>query len=602
MEANKICGVLSIATVLVLGTALAGNVCLAASSGKVGGAIVGSVRDNAGIPQLGAVIQLYNRYEKPLLRTVTNANGEFGFDALLPDIYSIRVSLVSFVPALKRNISIQPGMRSVLAINLASMMSSIELVYLAPNSGTLMNDDWKWVLRSTMATRPVFRYLPDLIDPNTKRGSSSTATMFSDTRGLLRVSGGDANPFTSTGNQTDLGTTFAVATSLFGNSQVQLSGNIGFASNSELPVAGFRTSFSRPQAGGPEVKLMMQQVSLPTRGSPLLNSANASAPAMRTMSVTVLEHAEIADGVHLDYGASLDTVAYLERLNYVSPFARLSYDIGAGGVFDIGYSSGFPPVELLNTTSDGDAMFQSDLAALSMLPRVSLRNGTARVQRTQNVELGYRIKVGSRTYNAGFFRESVANGALTVSAPDDFYYPGDFLPELSSRSSVFNIGSYTRTGYTASVTQAMGDSFSATVAVGRGGVLGTDGRVLHDSDPEELRASIKRGERFWVRGKISGQAPVTGTKFTASYEWTDYDSLVPGHVFLTQRIYPETGLNVRIRQPLPGLGLIPGRFEATADFRNMLAQGYLPLSLADGRRLVLAHSPRAIRGGLSFIF
>ena len=45
-----------------------------------------------------------------------------------------------------------------------------------------------------------------------------------------------------------------------------------------------------------------------------------------------------------------------------------------------------------------------------------------------------------------------------------------------------------------------------------------------------------------------------------------------------------------------------GRLEASADLRNLLAQGYLPLAAGDGRRLLLVQSPRALRGGLSFIF
>jgi hypothetical protein len=42
--------------------------------------------------------------------------------------------------------------------------------------------------------------------------------------------------------------------------------------------------------------------------------------------------------------------------------------------------------------------------------------------------------------------------------------------------------------------------------------------------------------------------------------------------------------------------------EAVADLRNMLAQGYLPLAVAGGRRMVLMQTPRVFRGGLSFIF
>jgi hypothetical protein len=44
-----------------------------------------------------------------------------------------------------------------------------------------------------------------------------------------------------------------------------------------------------------------------------------------------------------------------------------------------------------------------------------------------------------------------------------------------------------------------------------------------------------------------------------------------------------------------------GRFEASAELRNLLAQGYLPVIVSD-QRAVLTNSPRAVRGGLSFIF
>ncbi len=58
-------------------------------------------------------------------------------------------------------------------------------------------------------------------------------------------------------------------------------------------------------------------------------------------------------------------------------------------------------------------------------------------------------------------------------------------------------------------------------------------------------------------------------------------------------------MNVCVRQPIPGFG---GRVEATADIRNILAQGYLPLTTADGQRILLVQNPRSVRGGLSFTF
>jgi len=62
-----------------------------------------------------------------------------------------------------------------------------------------------------------------------------------------------------------------------------------------------------------------------------------------------------------------------------------------------------------------------------------------------------------------------------------------------------------------------------------------------------------------------------------------------------------TGWNVRVRQPLPFFPSRSGRLEATAELRNLLAQGYLPLE-ADGQKALLTNSPKAVRGGLAFIF
>src|SRR5712664_4974629 len=88
---------------------------------KLSGSIAGFVRDSNGIPQMGASVLLFNRYERLIERTLTNERGAFGFESLTPDLYSVRVSLASFMPAMKHKIAVQPGMQSLLYINLANM-------------------------------------------------------------------------------------------------------------------------------------------------------------------------------------------------------------------------------------------------------------------------------------------------------------------------------------------------------------------------------------------------------------------------------------------------------------------------------------------------
>src|SRR6204780_2696961 len=188
---------------------------LPATESQLSGSIAGVVRNSSGVPQMGASVFLFNRSERLMKSAMTNDRGVFGFGLLIPDVYSVRVSLASFVPAVKQKIAVQPGMQSLLYVNLASVLSSIELVYAKPGEGALMSDDWKWVLKESASTRPVLRMLPADVgsDPQQQSGPSS---VFSDTKGLLNVSAGDPGSLGSTTSQADLGTAFAVATSLYG--------------------------------------------------------------------------------------------------------------------------------------------------------------------------------------------------------------------------------------------------------------------------------------------------------------------------------------------------------------------------------------------------
>src|ERR1700722_16344556 len=203
---------------------LSAPVALPATDVPIAGSIAGVVRNSSGVPQMGATVFLFNRSEKLMARVISNERGLFGFALLTPDLYSVRVSLASFVPALKQKIAVQPGMQSLLYVDMTSVLSSIELVYAKPGEGALMSDDWKWVLKESAATRPVLRMLPGFdgsdADQSARNPSeSSSGSVFSDTRGVLNLSAGDAGSLGSSA-QSDLGTAFALATSVFGHNQV----------------------------------------------------------------------------------------------------------------------------------------------------------------------------------------------------------------------------------------------------------------------------------------------------------------------------------------------------------------------------------------------
>src|SRR5579862_7050345 len=227
---------------------------------------------------MGATVLLYDRYDQLVRRALTNEQGKFAFDQLSPELYSIRVTLASFVPALRRGISVAAGSENLLQINLTNLFSTVDLISSGPSKGTLLNDDWKWVLRSSQATRPVLRALPA---PSSSQSPASIGSMFSETTGMLTVSAGDGQSFTA-GSQQDLGTAFAVATSINGTSRVQFSGNFGYIGDSTIPAAGFRTTYSRSTDGsGPQVTLTVRQLALPNRED------GDNTPALRTAALAV---------------------------------------------------------------------------------------------------------------------------------------------------------------------------------------------------------------------------------------------------------------------------------------------------------------------------
>jgi hypothetical protein len=568
---------------------------------------------------MGAAVQLYNRYEELINRGLTNAQGVFIFDGLAPDVYSVRVLLASFVSAERRRIAVLPSVQSRLDIRLASVLGSTQI---GSSSGqppaALMTDDWKWVLRSSQGTRPVLRLTPAAASNTQSAGgaqvsSSGHNSSFSNTTGFVKLSAGDAGSFLQ-GSGQDLGTAFALSTSLSGTSLVQVSGNVGYSANSALPVAGIRTSYTRKMTNGsaPLFVVTARQIYLgPIAGAGSSTTAGDGGPALRTVAAAFLNNLELSPVLGLDYGVNLQSVSYIQRTSTVSPFLRLTYDAGRWGKVRAAASSGNRPTELLardaqmGGPSSGERTTDRSVG-LGVLPMVSRSDNQLTMERARSAELGWEFGDGTRTYSLGAFDELISNAAFMLAGATGFLSQADLLPDLSSHSSIFDVGSYQRRGYVMAMKQTVGSRVEVSVSAGRTGALLTEGAAsAHDSSA--LRAGIREGQRNWVTMKLAGVVPGTGTRLSADYGWTDFRALMPVHLFVTQGAAQDIGVNFYVRQPLPlgGLqGRFPWRLEATAEIRNLLAQGYLPIagSTAANLQTILTNSPRAVRGGLNIVF
>jgi hypothetical protein len=590
LAAPSLCGVLLLAAPVARG----------ASPIRFSGELGGLVTDVTGKPQPGAVVLLYNRQDALLQRSATDALGSFAFGDLLPDLYSVNVSLSSFVPAMKERIQIKPGMRSLLEINLSRVFSSVQLVSTTPVPGGLMSDNWKWALRADSATRPVLRILPAQ-----RTDSPSEPRIFTGSRGLVKISASDGASMSSDG-QADLGTQFAFATSVYGGNHLQVAGDVAYASGSTAPSAAIRTTYSREFAEGPapEVSVTMRQFYVPLRvGQSLAGSPQGDGPlpALRTVGVSFDDRAQLTDSLQMEYGFAFDNVSFLDSLHYFSPYGKLVYALPRGKV-DLTWTSGNARPELGMLASDPSTDLQRDLAALAVLPRVTLMDSHAKVQRGDDFELGVSQRFGSREYRLSGYRQRVMNTSLTLTSQDPALFPGDQMPDLFSNSSLFNIGKFDSFGYTASVTQDVGDNYKVTLIYGSLGVVSPHSTETAINTAEDLRQSLGVEHRPTVTLRVSGALKPTGTRVIASYQWMDYQSATPGPLFSTDSARPEPGLNVVLRQPMPAIPRMPWRMEASAELRNLLAQGYLPLATSGGDRFLLINTPRSIRGGIAFVF
>ncbi|MEP7353497.1 MAG: TonB-dependent receptor [Acidobacteriota bacterium] len=564
--------------------------------------VFGEVRSAAGAVQMGATVLLFNRYDQQVRKALSNRDGRFAFDGLTPDIYSLRVSLASFVPALRRNFAVLAGTENLLTINLTTLFSNVELKTASLGDGRLITDDWKWVLRSSGATRPSLR----LTSPST----SVTAPWFTDMTGVVRVSatpvGGSSRAGSSPGLPEPLGTAFAVESSMYNGAKVRVSGALGYNAINGLPSSAVRATYLAQREGrsGPQMSLTARQAYFPVGMG--VQGTNGS-PALRTAAVSVSDSITLLDLFKIEYGASAESIALFGRINYVSPFARLTYNLDGRGVLKLAYSSGSRPNELISGrnpaagTDNAPAAIDQDLAMLATSPRITRRDNRATVERAKVLELAYEYSAGSRTYATSAFAEEVSNAAFLMSGNTDLAGEANLLPDLNSRGTIFNLGSYRSHGVSASVKQDLGQHLDLSIAVGRAGSLIADGAMLETlGSGDSIRSHIREAQRVWATAGLAGQIRSTGTHLAASYGWTDFRVLMPAHMSLTGQPNQQVGWNASFCQPLPRIGNM--RMELSAELQNLLAQGYLTVGSSTGQNAVLTNTPRAFRSGFSFIF
>src|SRR6266699_175847 len=137
-----------------------------AAAKPVYGTISGIVLDPSGTPQMGATVWLISEDAggQTVSQLLSNQHGAFFTDRLKPGKYSLRVSLPGFLPAMERHVSVIDNLTTLLRVQVDSIFSSLDTLRRQSDAPT-EPDDWKWVLRSSVATRTILQWRDGDINP-----------------------------------------------------------------------------------------------------------------------------------------------------------------------------------------------------------------------------------------------------------------------------------------------------------------------------------------------------------------------------------------------------------------------------------------------------
>jgi Carboxypeptidase regulatory-like domain len=547
------------------------------------GTISGFVRNGAGAPQMGAVVEILGSAAQSVT-ALTDEHGFFSAAGLLPGIYDIKVSADSFLPSFKDDVGLRPGSRVLLNLTLNTLFDAVKI---APAASASDHDDWKWVLRSS-SNRPILRAVEDKSDPQPdpdKSDSQSVATRGDSSpsnhelKGTLSFVAGSASE--GFGSSSDMSTAFSVERSIFASDRIGLWGNIGYGNTN--PTSVLSASFSHKMNDGSEPELAITMRNLP---API----PVPTASLQALAVTTSDGLTLGDTIELRFGSELQTIQFLGRVTAFRPFGSADVHLSPNTVVEYRYATSEPD----GTLEPG---FDSATAGLSeSQPRVSMVNYNPALERAHHQELSLSHRMGNTNLQVAAFYDRVADPALT-GVGDLSAEGGMVLPDIYSGSFTYQGSNLKTEGLRAVLQRKLTNNITATADLDYGGVLDLESRAANLTNAQQWMGTR---DRHSAAAKVNGVLPKTKTHWIASYRWIDGQAITPVDIFNNSPGHAAPYLNIYLRQPVPLL--FPGHVEAIVDLRNLLAQGYVPVLGQDGHTVYLVQSARAVRGGLNFTF
>jgi hypothetical protein len=549
------------AVLMALGTA---SLCGAATA-----SVSGVVRDSAGVPQIGAEVELLGPDLSIIASAYTNGEGRFLISSLTPGRYILKAMGPSFLPSQRENVKVHAA--TIVNLTLYTLYEVIQWLPAQPRSGGAQKDDWAWTLRSA-ANRPLLRWLEDgplIVD---SEGSGARPKL----KARIMATG-QAGTFGENGER------FSTAVEDTPTSSRELMARVDFAPDSD---------------GGMESMLGFHQ-DLGFAGSVQSVAAVSITPEVVSGGNAGLEEATVRSSELMHFGEALEAEvgsnAVAGRLAGASPStatALLPYAT-------VAWHDGDSTVRYRMATMAPDQAGGANEAAV-WLPALAERNGALTIAHGSHQEIGWERQTGASGVSVLFFADHIDNPVLEAQ--------GHFAPGKAPAAVLFDRASnlmraagpaYGSTGVQASVQHRLpgGSQVRFSYATGNALVMPALPQATAWSDVLAA-AHSRRAQTFAI--SLSGTLDGTGTQWRASYTWQPDDAMTAVAPFAQEMAEPF--LNLHFRQPIRIARDGSTGLEALLDMRNLLAEGYQPYILSDGSLLFFAQEQRGVSAGLAFTF
>jgi carboxypeptidase family protein len=571
---NALCRKLGWLMVVVL--ALAAS---AAAKQQGFGTISGVVSDASGTPQMGASVWLISEDAggRIIARVLSNQYGAFFSDHLKPGNYAVRVSMTGFLPAMERHISVISNLTTLLRVQVDTVFSSLDTLRRKPDAPS-EQDDWKWVLRSSAATRTILQW------DDTGSGSLTASNTLGEDlpgvvrpRGLVEVTNGALRPGSASNIPSAPATAVSYDQQLGNLGRALLAGQMSYDRGASGSFAGVWLP-SGSAANGPETLFVWRQ-----------SKFGAEGMTFEGMRLDSTEQFALGDRILLKAGAEYLRAGIVSTVSSLRPHAQLSATLAPGWMATLILAAN-PPSEEWGRTGE----LESAIELLDSLPPVLFHNGSPVLEGGWHQELSLKRKTDhDGTFELAAFHDSARDQAVfgsgTAASPE-------FVQDAFSPAFLYDGGNSSSWGARAGYVQKLSSDLEVAAVYAWAGAL-TPGSEL-TTVSSDLRDSFITSTHHSVAARVSSKIPRSRTQVTASYKWVSGTALSRMDQFGEAAYQMDPYMHLSVRQPLPGLN---GHWEALADFSNLLAQGYVTVNGQDSR-MMLVPVLRSFRGGVSFQF